>query len=374
MKRTVLVFLLFGSILIFGFKGTQNSSQPPQGYSGSNGFTCNSCHGGSLGVNGNVQLIGMPTTFAENVEYPIMVRITTTNGGIRRWGFQLEVRNTADEPMGTFSTTNANVAVQATNEVSHNSAPFTTPISTAGVQVTYTFNNITWKAPVTAGTNDNTAKFTVAGMASNGNGNNGGDFVYTASNTLTLPVTFGTIQATYNGTNAVRIQWSTTQESNSKHFIIERSTNGITYSPIATIAAAGNSSTTKQYSYNDQVITLLATKVYYRIIQVDLNLQQKKSGIYPVTLTSTVANQIIPYPNPIVGNTIDLNINSTSDTKGTIKVTNSLGVLVAIQQVQLSKGHNFVTIANSKGLHYTGVYTVQLILPNAVLSTQVLAL
>jgi len=67
----------------------------------------------------------------------------------------------------------------------------------------------------------------------------------------------------------VLVEWSTAQESNSSNFIVERSENGTSWTAIASVKAAGESSTLVNYSYTDKSIN--APVVYYRVKQVDID-------------------------------------------------------------------------------------------------------
>lgn len=99
----------------------------------------------------------------------------------------------------------------------------------------------------------------------------------TASNRLrldniTLTATALPVQVTYFQTEAtdnqrVNIRWETAQEINSNVFIVERSRNAIDYKIIAKIEAAGESNTTKRYSFTDE--TALFGTNYYRLSQID---------------------------------------------------------------------------------------------------------
>ncbi len=81
------------------------------------------------------------------------------------------------------------------------------------------------------------------------------------------------------------IEWSTAQEFNSDYFEIERSENGSTWSGIATVKAAGNSSSIIKYSYTDRANA--ASKVYYRLKQVDID------GRFDLSAVRMIKNQDI---------------------------------------------------------------------------------
>jgi hypothetical protein len=95
---------------------------------------------------------------------------------------------------------------------------------------------------------------------------------------------------TNNGYN--QLQWETADEVNTKQFVLERRTDGVAFTAIAAIAAAGNSNST--YSYKDLVS--FTGKLYYRLQMVDVDGKYTYSTI--VTLSNTGNSTISLYPNP----------------------------------------------------------------------------
>jgi len=91
----------------------------------------------------------------------------------------------------------------------------------------------------------------------------------------------------YNDYN--QLQWETANEVNVKHFILERSTDGNTYSAVAAIAAGSN-----MYSYKDNIS--FNEKMYYRLKMVDNDGKFTYSSI--VTLNSNGSSAVSIYPNP----------------------------------------------------------------------------
>src|SRR5438067_13420333 len=61
-----------------------------------------------------------------------------------------------------------------------------------------------------------------------------------------LPVTLVQWNVVLNN-NDVVLNWTTTTEKNSSRFLVERSFNGINFSEIANLSAAGNSEITRKY-------------------------------------------------------------------------------------------------------------------------------
>ncbi len=67
---------------------------------------------------------------------------------------------------------------------------------------------------------------------------------------ISLPLSLTMFTASRDGDQAL-LQWETVQEENTRDFTVERSTDGNSYAAIATVDAAGNSSTPRDYSFND---------------------------------------------------------------------------------------------------------------------------
>ena len=92
------------------------------------------------------------------------------------------------------------------------------------------------------------------------------------------------------------IQWATATEYNSDHFEIQRSADGKTFSSIGSVAAAGMSAKTIEYSFTDEQAP--ANISYYRLMQVD------KDGSFHYSAIASVNNSqgkwiIDTYPNPV---------------------------------------------------------------------------
>jgi hypothetical protein len=69
--------------------------------------------------------------------------------------------------------------------------------------------------------------------------------------------------------NAAFLQWQTAQEENTREFLVQRSPDGTIFSTIGSVAAAGNSSVTLDYSFVDG--SPVNGNNYYRLEEVDLD-------------------------------------------------------------------------------------------------------
>jgi trimeric autotransporter adhesin len=157
-----------------------------------------------------------------------------------------------------------------------------------------------------------------------------------------LPVILTGLRARYDEpNNEVIVTWSTAQESNSRSFVVERSSEGSSYTAIGTVAAAGNSSRPINYSFTD--VNPLQGTNYYRLRQVDLDGDTRNSGIVKVMIGKGL---YVSYgPNPA---THVLNVNIRNN-RGpiTVQLTDLNGRLLqqrnlsstAAQTIQLPVNH-----------------------------------
>lgn len=118
-----------------------------------------------------------------------------------------------------------------------------------------------------------------------------------AIETIALPVALSEFRGALLS-KQVNLYWKTSSEINNSHFEIERSAEGTIFNKIGQIAGAGNSTTIKQYGFDD--LNPLPGKNYYRLKQVDLAGKISYSTI--LFFNSRPGNKIniYTYPNPVV--------------------------------------------------------------------------
>lgn len=111
------------------------------------------------------------------------------------------------------------------------------------------------------------------------------------------PVILDAFTAQRDVKNDVDLMWKTEQEINSSSFEIERGYNNGSFEKIGTIAAAGNSSLAKSYTFTDHLNNSKKTS-FYRIKMID------KDGSFVYTETKSVkgssvaTSDFLIYPNP----------------------------------------------------------------------------
>jgi len=118
------------------------------------------------------------------------------------------------------------------------------------------------------------------------------EFSYTS---LILPLEWGRVSAEACGP-ANCLTWETIQEKNTSHFELERSYNGMDWEMFDnSVLAQGNSTEKISYDFTDN--QFMASKVYYRIRQVDLDGAYEYSEVMRVD-NPFYATGFLPFPNP----------------------------------------------------------------------------
>lgn len=115
---------------------------------------------------------------------------------------------------------------------------------------------------------------------------------------IPLPVNWGGFTALASDNNTVKLNWTTLQESNVSHFVVEFSRNGRDFESIATVTANGNTSTTSYYSFVHNAPDVQKAN-YYRIKQVDFDNKESASAIQFVKFRNGTVVPITITPNPV---------------------------------------------------------------------------
>ena len=111
-----------------------------------------------------------------------------------------------------------------------------------------------------------------------------------------LPVTWETVSAQKQNSQ-VLINWSTASEQNTKDFEVQYSTNTTNWDLLGTLRAAGNSNSTRNYSFTHQTPLKNNTYNYYRILQRDLDGKFSYSKIVSIVFDEPGPDFLV-YPNP----------------------------------------------------------------------------
>ena len=167
-----------------------------------------------------------------------------------------------------------------------------------------------------------------------------------------LPVTLVSFEATKKNVDAY-LSWTTSVESNSDKFEIERSNNGLLFHYIGEVKASGNSTVLKSYTYTDINIEnkYPEQKLYYRFKQKDLDGRFTYSPVRSINFIQK-NKEVIVYPNPTKNN---LTIKVTAAKIGSFYfIADQLGRQV--ESGKLIKISNTINLSQvSAGIYYLKV-------------------
>jgi len=124
-------------------------------------------------------------------------------------------------------------------------------------------------------------------------------FNYVSAVEFSLPLVLLNFNATMNN-KKVALNWTTGKEKELSHFVIERSVNGVDFSEVGMVFAAGNSNVKVDYNYADAMAAQSSGILYYRLKMVDADGRFQRSQVKLIRLGEQKQNvSIATYPNPV---------------------------------------------------------------------------
>jgi Secretion system C-terminal sorting domain len=173
---------------------------------------------------------------------------------------------------------------------------------------------------------------------------------------IPLPLQSLTLTSSLHG-NIAGLKWITVDEVNTDKFIIQRSTDGVNYSDIASKVAVGQVRTSTEYQLSDDIQSLLQNNiVYYRIKAVDIDGKYSYSNVVPLRLTKTGGVQI--WPNPFVSD-IRISYTAAANTSLDVRVIDNAGRTVSQSNYSVSRGLNQLSVNDVEALS-PGVYIIRI--------------
>ncbi|TZF83182.1 T9SS type A sorting domain-containing protein [Pedobacter sp. BS3] len=164
-----------------------------------------------------------------------------------------------------------------------------------------------------------------------------------------LPVGLASFTATTQA-QGVKLQWETLSEQNNKEFTVLRSSDGSTFTSIATLPGAGSSNTPKSYGFYDR--KALNGINYYKLVQVDNDGKQTELGVKTATFNVQTSTFNI-FPNPTDN---EVNVLFQEGIYHTLALTNMQGKLLQTTPVDQNATQGTINLR-----HYTpGIYLVKL--------------
>ncbi len=147
------------------------------------------------------------------------------------------------------------------------------------------------------------------------------------------------------------LTWKTSEEKNFSHFEIQRSSNAKVFEKIGQVK--GNLS--ENYEYHDST-PLIGAGGLYRLKMIDLDGSFEFSKIIYIenkSEKSTVGNF---YPNPAIGNEVNIIVNSTARSNWNITAFDLTGNIISTENRLLEKGENKLKLGNIPNQFKMAIY------------------
>ncbi len=349
-------------IIIFGATSAINSNpNADTGRTGAvSGVTCvNSCHN-SFSLNtagGSVTVSGLPTSnYVAGQAYPFSLTINHATADRLKWGFAIKAVNAAtNAAIGTFSLTNSTNKRISSSEITSATAASTSAAST------YTYSGMTWTAP-TAATAPASVKFYYVGNAANGDNARTGDYIYSGSTTVALPIILTNFTTKVDGNN-VALYWQVESDLTTNYFEIEKSSDRLSFNTIAKINGS-NSSIARKYNYVDE--KAYGKSLFYRLKMVDKDGTTTYSNIQSVNVKNDDNFVSNIFPNPAKkGQDINVEIVSNIEQTASFIIVNTDGKIISVKEKNINIGYNKIGLKMSNFIA-TGNYYMQVKMGNTL--------
>lgn len=169
---------------------------------------------------------------------------------------------------------------------------------------------------------------------------------------VVLPLTLNSFNGALNN-SSVNLSWESAQEANLDKYIVEKSTDGINWETLTTVAANGNSSNATTYNTVDANAAQIN---YYRLKQIERNGSFTYSQIITIHKGEFEKLALKLYPNPVISNAT-ISINSESKLAAHIKIYNQFGIQLQHMQRSLIAGSNNIPVQGLQSLP-AGTYII----------------
>jgi len=167
-----------------------------------------------------------------------------------------------------------------------------------------------------------------------------------------LPVTINSFTAVLNN-GKTQLNWNINTENNVNRYEVERSVNGTDFVIIATVLANGSSN----YIAVDASPSIGVN--YYRLKGIDNDgTISSFNELRTVKVTSLAAKEAVIYPNPLVGNNINVNLSGYTLGIYQYKLVDVYGKVAQQGSFNSTLGSNVITINSTLS---KGVYVLQMV-------------
>ena len=152
----------------------------------------------------------------------------------------------------------------------------------------------------------------------------------------------------------IRLSWSIMNNENVSSFIVERSLNGVRFTPFKQITATQIPGE-DIYSTNDDQEILNEQPVYYRIRMINNDGSYRYSKVISIVPDLSFTDGLVISPNP-ARDYVQINIQSSRNTLAEIAILTQQGKLIKLIKEQVNEGNTIINMPDPaawpKGMYY----------------------
>lgn len=170
--------------------------------------------------------------------------------------------------------------------------------------------------------------------------------------------------------NNVVLNWGIISPININRFEIERSTDNMVFTKVATVTA-GNMSLNElhNFSTNDNISAVSSDLIYYRLKVIASNDQVKFSNV--LLIRKYINKTLVSIqPNP-AGNNTSIHFNAEKEGEVTVRMIDAVGKTVLLQKQKVYKGNNTLLL-NDLSKFSNAVYSIQIIINDEVVTKKLI--
>ncbi len=186
-----------------------------------------------------------------------------------------------------------------------------------------------------------------------------------------LPVKWLSFNAVKSGKDGL-ISWTVTNEEQNRYYELQRSSDGINFSTIATIDKSASSR--GSYNYTDAGITSLGSSIfYYRIMQFESIGKFSYSDIKHINIDKKDA-AITIYPNPVrEAFYVNIPLDGASNDRVKLNIYDGNGKLVLNKNITVAQARNYYFDISDKKLA-AGQYILQVVVDEKAIANKMLTI
>lgn len=169
-----------------------------------------------------------------------------------------------------------------------------------------------------------------------------------------LPVTMGEFGA-YANSSAVVVNWRALHNS-LKHFIVERSADGLVFDSIAVVKSEGDGNVIMPYEIWDHSPNEGVN--YYRLRMIDFNNERSYSKVAAVNFHVQNSGSLLIFPNPVEGNELFIAMEDLPGQQITISLSDMIGRTIEVNYDWVYHNDSRVVRLTPKNLLPSGIYIV----------------